>query len=183
MAEARIRIGVIGSGKDPLTHLSEPLGRWIAMNGFDLVNGGGQGVMAATAFAFRQVEDRRGLSIGILPAQNFCDHGDARAGYQTPHGYPNDHIDLPIRTHLPLSGSLGKDTASRNHIIVLTADCLVALPGTEGTRTEIELALDYGKPLTAVSPEGEWDRYASRAKVVPNLEDALEWVGQTVAGF
>ena len=93
---ARIRIGVIGSGKDPLTHLSIPLGQWIAEKGFDLVNGGGQGVMAATALAFSQIPEHKGIAIGILPAQNFCDHGEARAAYQSPEGYPNAHIDLAI---------------------------------------------------------------------------------------
>ncbi len=183
MAQTRIRIGVIGSGKDPLTHLSQPLGQWIAESGYDLVNGGGQGVMAATAYAFSQVPDRKGLAIGILPAQDFCDHGDARAEYTPPRGYPNDHIDLPIRTHLPLSGSLGKDTASRNHIIVLTADCLVALPGTAGTQSEIELALEYEKPLVAVSPQGEWEDYASRTKVVPTLDEAVQWLEEKVAAL
>ena len=36
---------------------------------------------------------------------------------------------------------------SRNHLNVLTADAVVALPGGAGTRSEVELALEYRRPL------------------------------------
>jgi predicted Rossmann-fold nucleotide-binding protein len=38
---------------------------------------------------------------------------------------------------------------SRNHINVLSADAVVALPGGAGTRSEIDLAKRYGIPLIA----------------------------------
>ena len=36
---------------------------------------------------------------------------------------------------------------SRNHLTVLSADAIVALPGGAGTRSEVELALEYHRPL------------------------------------
>ena len=62
---------------------------------------------------------------------------------------------------------------SRNHIIVLSADHVVALPGGPGTRSEVELALDYGKSPVLISPHGEWDEFSGRATTVKTPEDAL----------
>ena len=60
---------------------------------------------------------------------------------------------LRIHTHLPLSGPKGKHDLSRNHINVLTCAAIVALPGSDGTASEVSLALDYGKPVIAYSPD------------------------------
>jgi predicted Rossmann-fold nucleotide-binding protein len=38
---------------------------------------------------------------------------------------------------------------SRNHINVLSADVLIALPGGEGTASELALARRYGRPAIA----------------------------------
>jgi len=145
---ARPLIGVMGSGTDEHTDdllrgcPAEPLGRWIAEQGYDLLTGGGGGVMAAVARGFAAVAGRRGVSVGILPAG-------------PPPGYPNPWVDVAIRTHLPKRGEEGADVLSRNHINVLSAAAVVALPGGAGTRTEVELALRYGRPLIALlGPEG-----------------------------
>jgi hypothetical protein len=64
-------------------------------------------------------------------------------------------VDLVIQTHLPDRGEAGAGERSRNHINVLSAAAVVALPGGPGTRTEVELALRYGKPLLAyLGPDG-----------------------------
>ena len=178
MTTQRVHIGVVGSGTLPHTALSQPLGRWIAENGFDLVCGGGRGVMRETARAFSETPNRKGVVIGILPSTNFCGHPEARENYSSPADYPNPYTDIVIRTHLPLTGQLGKDTGSRNHIIVLSSDYIVALPGTEGTQSEIELALEYGKPRVLVSPMGEWQDFADRTEVVDSIEAALEWIAR-----
>jgi uncharacterized protein (TIGR00725 family) len=135
-------IGVMGSSREEHAELAVPLGRWIAEQGFDLLTGGGAGVMAAVCRGFREVPDRRGVAVGILPAG-------------PPAGYPNPFVDVVIQTHLPKRGDEGADERSRNHINVLSADLLVALPGGPGTRTEVELAARYGRPLIAyLGPEG-----------------------------
>ena len=64
-----------------------------------------------------------------------------------PAGYPNPFVELAVRTHLPSSGAAGTSALSRNHVNVLSADVIVALPGGAGTRSEVELALEYGRPL------------------------------------
>jgi len=173
-------IGVIGSGSQAFRDLSVPLGTWLAERGFDLINGGGQGVMAAVAKAFVEVENRKGRVIGVLPSLAHYPTSGQRARYEPPSGYPNSYTDIIIRTHLPLVGPDGKEIASRNHIIVLSSDLVIALPGSDGTRTEIELAMEYKKPLIVISPDAEWDEFAARAMVVDSLQTAIthfeEWL-------
>ena len=166
-------IAVIGSGSDRQPHLSTPLGRRLAEKGYSLINGGGGGVMAEIAKAFIKVGNRKGLVVGVIPSASPCDTAEERKRYKPPPGYPNACTELIIRTHLHLSKIMGKDTASRNHIIVLSSDHVVALPGGPGTRSEVELALDYGKSPVLISPRGEWDEFSGRATIIKTPEDAL----------
>lgn len=134
-------VGVMGSGRREYRELAGPLGEWVASSGSHLLTGGGSGVMAAVSRAFHSVEGRKGRVIGVLP-------GDVGTGEPVaPSGYPNQWVEIPIRTHLPLSGEQGRDPMSRNHLNVLSADVIVALPGGAGTRSEVELALEYRRPL------------------------------------
>jgi len=166
-------IGVIGSGGKTYSELSIPLGQWIAKNDFHLINGGGSGTMTTVAKAFTEVPQRKGLSIGIAPSDNFCDTTEKRGIYSNPLNYPNPYIEIPIKTHLPLSGDQGLETGSRNHIVVLTANIIVALPGTAGTRSEIQLCLDYKKPLIILDPVACWTEFKnSSARFVQNVEEA-----------
>lgn len=135
-------VGVLGSGRDAYADRSVPLGRWLAAEGVHLLTGGGGGVMAAVSEAFAGVAGRRGLVIGVLPARS-------PAVAAPPPGYPNPWVEIPIVTHLPLTGEYGTEPLSRNHINVLTPDVLVALPGGAGTLSEVVLALRYGRPLVA----------------------------------
>ena len=175
MEPHRKLIGVIGSGKHNFPELSRPLGRHLAEAGYNLINGGGGGTMEQVAQSFTTTPGRKGVVLGVLPAS---DSGKTVAGKKvvsSPAGYPNPFIDIPIRTHLHLSGSLGKQIASRNHIIILSADLIIALPGEQGTRSEIELSLEYGKPLVLVSPKGEWQQYSERAPTVATVDEAIAY--------
>jgi uncharacterized protein (TIGR00725 family) len=138
----RLIVGVMGSGVERHDELAAPLGRWIARGGYHLLTGGGGGVMAAVSEAFASVTDRPGLVIGVLK-------GFPGEGGRVVAATPNPWVEVPIRTHLPLSGAQGTDARSRNHVNVLTADVVVALPGGEGTRSEVELAVRYAKPIVA----------------------------------
>ena len=129
--------------------------------------------MAEIAKAFIKVGNRKGLVVGVIPSASPCDTAEERKRYKPPSGYPNSYTELVIRTHLHLSKTMGMDVGSRNHIIVLSADHVVALPGGPGTRSEIELALDYGKSPILISPQGEWDEFSGRATTVKTPEDAL----------
>ncbi len=114
--------------------------------------------MAETAHAFTEVTNRKGKVIGVLPSQTSCDSAEERAAYRPPPGYPNSYTEIIIRTHLPDSGSQGKKISSRNHIIVLSADIVIALPGGPGTRSEIELALEYKKTATPAQSKRGMER-------------------------
>lgn len=140
-----IVVGVMGSGDHEIAELAEPVGRLVARAGHHLLTGGADGVMRAVARAFVGVPDRRGLSIGIVRADGSDHLGDGRPSRACRSRGPNPYVELPIFTHLPHSGSLGKDALSRNHINVLTSNVLVVLPGGAGTASELELAVEYGR--------------------------------------
>lgn len=129
-------IGVMGSGQAANADLAEPLGVWIAQQGYHLLTGGGQGNMLAVCEAFVRVPDRTGYCLGVLPADG--------TGRHPREGYPNEYVELPIVTHL--SGR-NAHAQSRNHINVLTSDVLIALPGSAGTASEVQLAREYGRPV------------------------------------
>jgi predicted Rossmann-fold nucleotide-binding protein len=135
-------VAVIGSGTTADADACRQVGRLIADLDCDLLTGAGGGSMEAAAGAFCERRDELGsaaLSIGIVPGEVSGD-----GAYATKPGYPNAWVELAIYTHLPLSGHAGTDPLSRNHINVLSADAIVALPGGPGTQAEIELAQRYG---------------------------------------
>ena len=141
-------VGVIGSGREPHEERAGPLGRWLAEQGVHLLTGGGGGVMESVSRAFYAVRPRRGIVIGIVPGAE--SEGASRTGRPDPAtGYPNRYVEIPIFTHLPMRGTRGTDPMSRNHVNVLTADLLVALPGSAGTASETALAVGYGTPIVA----------------------------------
>lgn len=136
-------VGVMGSGNDAFAEMAEPLGRWIAEQGYDLLTGGGGGVMASVCRGFASVPNRKGLCIGVLPMR-------------PPSGYPNEWVDIVIQTHLTARGPEGAGAHSRNHINVLSSAVIIVLPGKAGTRTEMELAVHYKKPVIAfLGADGE----------------------------
>src|SRR5438094_7117992 len=146
-------VTVIGSGRSADPCCAE-VGRLIATLGFDLLTGAGRGVMEAVSRAFYETSPREGVVIGIVPAQvQGIERLEQRASgdvvYEPPPGYPNEWVELAIYTHLPDSGPEGTLRSSRNHINVLSADAIVALPGREGTSSEVWLAKQYGVPVIA----------------------------------
>jgi len=149
----RCVVTVIGSGTvaDPAC---VEIGQLVASLGVDLLTGGGRGVMEAVSRAFFESRPREGLVIGVIPAT--VDRMDAlerrepaTIAYRPLDGYPNPWVELAIYTHLPDSGQQGTLRSSRNHINVLSADVIVALPGEAGTESEMWLAAQYGVPTVA----------------------------------
>jgi uncharacterized protein (TIGR00725 family) len=162
-------VGVMGSGTVAHEARSVPLGRELARRDVHLLTGGGGGVMAAVSRSFHETPGRRGLVIGILPAAE--DSMSPRAGY------PNPWVEVSIRTHLPLTGEHGTEPLSRNHINVLTADLVIALPGGAGTASEVTLARAYGKPITAfLDAPDEIPHLAVDVPVLHSLEAVLAFV-------
>ncbi len=145
----RPMVGVMGSGTDEHADHAEPLGALLAELGVHLLTGGGPGVMRAVGRAFTRQGGDRGMCIGVLPCASATDRGHVKPGY------PNEFVELAIRTHLPLSGTRGTDDLSRDHINVLSCDAIVALPGEAGTASEVTLALRYGRPIVIFARRAE----------------------------
>ena len=156
----------MGSGSARHAHLAKPLGRALARMDVHLLTGGGGGVMEAVSRAFHEVSGRAGLVIGVLPATD--------AGLGTPPGYPNPWVELAIRTHLAARGDDGAGIRSRNHINILSSDVVIALPGSAGTASEVDLAIRYRRPLILL---GETDRADGLPVPVPTAKTAEEAVG------
>ncbi len=168
-------VGVMGSGHHAHIERAEALGAWLARAGVHLLTGGGGGVMASVSRAFCEVDGRRGLVIGVIPA------APDRVGPKQ--GYPNPWVEIPIFTHLPLSGTRGTEPLSRNHINVLTADAIIALPGSAGTASEVALALRYGRPVLAyLDHRGQIDGLPQEVRVESGLEAVREFVGAHLRG-
>ena len=137
-------ITVVGDGTHRHPDKTVAVAEWIAQSGHHLLTGGGGGVMEEVSRAFCESEGRRRLAVGITPGHVDCQTQPWR--YQTKGWlYPNSSVELAIFTHL-----LGEDPesdTSRNHINILSADLIVALPGGAGTHAEIQLAKKYNKPV------------------------------------
>ena len=132
-------VAVIGSRSEANVGACEEVGRLIAELGCDLLTGAGGGVMEEVGRTFCARRDELGstaLAVGIVPGDTNAD-----GEYVTKPGYPNSWVELAIYTHLSRS--------DRNPINVLSADAIVALPGGPGTRSEIELAKQYGVAVIA----------------------------------
>jgi len=181
-AARRRVVAVIGSGQHADASCGE-IGRLIASLGFDLLTGGGRGVMEAVSRAFFESVPRQGIVIGIVPAEvepleDLEDRQATSVQYIVPPGYPNEWVELAIYTHLPDSGPEGTLRSSRNHINVLSADAIVALPGREGTSAEIWLAMQYGVPIVAYG-----EHHEDVARGVPraaSLDDVREFLQRVV---
>ncbi len=125
----RARIGVIGGArpKPGFEDQAREVGRLIAEAGAVLVCGGLSGVMTAAA---RGAREAGGLTIGILPGVSA---GDA-----------NPYIDVAVPTGLGYS---------RNSLVAMNADALIAVDGEFGTLSEIAYGNIFGKPVVGL---GTW---------------------------
>ncbi len=162
-------VGVMGSGSRPYLERASALGGWLAECGVHLLTGGVGGVMAAVSKSFYETPNRRGLVIGILP----CDESMKKPR----DGYPNQWVEIPVLTHLPLSGEGGAEPLSRNHINILTSDVIVALPGDAGTGSEVRLAVRYERPVIAfVESDQEIPGLPNSVSISSSLEGVRTFV-------
>jgi uncharacterized protein (TIGR00725 family) len=126
----KIRIGVIGGSRPQkkFLHSAFEIGKLVAGRDAILVCGGLGGVMEETA---RGAKQAGGLTIGILPGNNPAD--------------ANPYIDIPIATGLGYT---------RNSLVAMNADVLIAIDGEYGTLSEIAYGRIYGKKVIGL---GTWD--------------------------
>jgi hypothetical protein len=140
----RIRIAVIGGsrpGRQALEAAFE-VGRLIARAGAVVVCGGLGGVMEA---ASRGAREEGGLVVGILPGAAPVD--------------ANPWVDVPIATGLGYT---------RNALVIMNADAVVAIDGEYGTLSEIAYGKIHGKKVVGL---GSWDVKGVEAAATP--EDAV----------
>ena len=126
----RIRIAVIGGsrpGRQALEAAFE-VGRLVARAGAIVVCGGLGGVMEAAA---RGAREEGGFVAGILPGGSPAD--------------ANPWVDLPVATGLGYT---------RNALVVMNADAVVAIDGEYGTLSEIAYGKIHGKKVVGL---GTWD--------------------------
>ncbi|MGD2295231.1 MAG: TIGR00725 family protein [Candidatus Aminicenantes bacterium] len=126
----RIRVGVIG-GADPAEEWLQTafeIGRLIAERGAVLVCGGLSGVMEAAAKGAKQAG---GLTLGILPGNSPND--------------ANPYIDISVATGMGYT---------RNSLVAMNADILIAVNGQYGTLTEVAYGFIYEKKIIGL---GTWN--------------------------
>jgi len=126
----KIRIGVIGGARPQpeFKKIAFEVGKTIAEKGAVLVCGGLSGVMEAAA---RGASQAGGLSIGILPGESPKD--------------ANPHIDVAIATGMGYT---------RNALVVMNSDVLIAITGEYGTLSEIAYGCVQGKKVIGI---GTWE--------------------------
>jgi len=141
----KVRIGVIGGGSpdDRALKIAFELGRLIAERGAILVCGGLGGVMEA---ACQGAKKAGGLTVGILPGNN--------------PDQANPYTDIPIATNMG---------HSRNSLVALNSDVLIAVDGKYGTLSEIAFGCIYRKKIIGL---GTWD--IKGVLPVDTPEEALE---------
>jgi len=167
----KITIGVLGSGSEEHRDLSDQVGSLLAKLGVNLLTGAGGGVMMSVSRAYISSPRICGICIGIVPCIDNEHRGIPKDGY------PNKFVELPIFTHLPYSGRMGQDDLSRNHINILSSAAVIALPGGEGTISEVELAVRYQKPIIAFAASEtlltRFNRVMERAYHINDVEAFL----------
>ena len=140
----RIRVAVIGGsrpGRQALEAAFE-VGRLIARAGAVVVCGGLGGVMEA---ASRGAREEGGLVVGILPGTSPAD--------------ANPWVDVAVATGLGYT---------RNALVIMNADAVVAIDGEYGTLSEIAYGKIHGKKVVGL---GSWDVRGVEAAATP--EDAV----------
>jgi uncharacterized protein (TIGR00725 family) len=150
-------VAVVGAGDagDELRATAEEVGRRLAEAGATVVCGGLGGVMEA---ACHGAKSAGGLTIGILPGRRRDE--------------ANPWVDVAIPT------GMGE---TRNALVVLCADAVVAIGGEHGTLSEVAFGLKLGRPVVGLRT---WrlvrDNGAADEAIVP-VEDAAAAVDAVLA--
>lgn len=126
----KINIAVIGGRECGAKEykVAQKLGACIAESGWNLICGGGAGIMRA---ACQGAKNKNGLTVGIMP-----DYDAHQA---------NEYLDLCLPTGIGLA---------RNILIVRAAQAIVAIDGKHGTLSEIAFALNESRVVIGIN---SWD--------------------------
>ncbi len=149
----RIRIAVIGGSRPGRQSVESAVevGRLLARAGAIVVCGGLGGVMEA---ACRGAREEGGLAIGIVPGASPSE--------------ANPWVDLPIATGLGYT---------RNALVVMNADAVIAVDGEYGTLSEIAYGKIHGKRVIGL---GTWAVKGVEPAATPEeaVRMALEGLGR-----
>ncbi|HLF18979.1 MAG TPA: TIGR00725 family protein [Candidatus Omnitrophota bacterium] len=146
-----VTISVIGGSTidSNVEQLAYKIGKIVAKVGAILVCGGLGGAMEAAA---RGAKEAGGLTIGILPGR---DKSDA-----------NPFIDIALPTTIGYA---------RNVIVAASANIIIALPGSDGTSSEVSFGVVYKRPIIDL---GNWNREGTIK--VNNVAEAEEKVKELI---
>ncbi|NPV02073.1 MAG: TIGR00725 family protein [Brevinematales bacterium] len=165
----KVQVTVVGDSieKDINNKIAYEVGKFIAERGWVLINGGRDGVMAASA---QGAFDANGIIVSITPDDDLFSAN------------PYSTITIP--------SGIG---FARNMTNVLAGDIIVGIGGGAGTLSELAYAWCYRKPIVAAEWSEGWsarladtlldERHEMKligAKDLDSLKDILD---QTVAGL
>jgi predicted Rossmann-fold nucleotide-binding protein len=171
-------VAVVGSGTRA-DRAADEIDSLIARLGCHLLTGAGGGNIEAISRAFYETPHRPGLVIGVVPGAIEPSrapaelHSGRPTQYSPKSGYPNKWVEIPLFTHPPDTGHNGRLPTSRNHIIVLSASAIVALPGGAGTQSEMWLATRYGVPIIAYGEREELPAGGRHARTIDEVRHFL----------
>jgi uncharacterized protein (TIGR00725 family) len=123
----RPRIGLIGGSRagKKFCEMAAEVGRLVAERGGILVCGGMAGVMEA---ACRGAKEAGGLTVGIIPGSRRTD--------------ANAFVDIAVATGMGYT---------RNSLVVMNSDVVIAVDGEYGTLSEIAYAFVHEKKVFGLS--------------------------------
>lgn len=177
MLHQRPIIGVMGSGEKAWEEFAKPLGQMIADFDYHLLTGAGGGAMTSVAKAFTDVENRKGVCIGMVPTSDYDGKSVSREKY------PNPYIEVPILTLLGTKAEADTNPYSRNYVNVMSSNALVILPGDHGTQTEASLAMQYRKDMILFGPQDAFAKFPQERTRVSDIQSVQEFLQSVQANF
>lgn len=153
----KIQITVIGDSEDIEVNnrLAYEVGKFVAQNGWVLINGGNGGIMSAVS---KGAFENGGIVVSVTNWSEM-DKG-------------HDYATIKIPTGIGWA---------RNSVNILAGDVIIGIGGKSGTLSEYAYAWCYQKPIIALSTTGGWssklagenidDRYQRPIVGADNLED------------
>lgn len=166
-------IGVIGSHIESFEEYTAPLGKLIAERNYNLVVGGGKGVMSSTAKSFVSVSPRLGRCVGVIPVEDKDDFENLR-------NYSNQYVEIPIIVRLAERAMRSTEPLALNTVNILSSDVVVVLPGLKGTKMETSLALSYEKPVCFFGESEDFQNFPDMPKICSALEEVERFIRRAV---
>jgi uncharacterized protein (TIGR00725 family) len=175
LRKGRPIVAVSGYGKEhAYADQAKELGELLSRLNFTMTNGGLKGVMSDVTEGFL---NSRGLGSAIRIIPEGKDAEAKEVGNRLPGA-------IPVYTNLPGNDKYNrhKGPSSRNHVLIVTADGVICMPGESGSIAEAELAVEvYKKRVIAYAPSDEG--YKEWHTAIKRLKIALVREGKELEGW